>query len=161
MRFQLKSLLLQVLLLFPIIVSSQILKPAIWSYQVSEKEVRKGDVVELTFNIDLDKTWYIYTNDFDADIGPTPTEINFEPHESYKLVGEITPVNAKEKYDDVLDVTYRYMDEKAVFKQNVRILSDHPVIKGNYTYLVCTIVNGKCIPGDGEFEFTGITVIPK
>ena len=161
MRFQLKPLLFQVLLLYPIIVSGQILKPATWSYQVSEKAVREGDVVELIFSIELDETWYIYTNDFDADIGPTPTEINFTPHESYKLVGELVPINPKEKYDDILDATYRYMDKHATFKQKVRILTEHPIIKGDYTYLVCTMVDGKCIPGDGEFEFTGITVGPR
>ena len=162
MRFQLRYILLtQILFWYPIMVSGQILSPATWSYEILEKEVRVGDEVELIFNIKLDETWYIYTNDFDADIGPTPTEINFEPHTSYELVGELIPLSAKEKYDDILEATYRYMDKKAAFKQKVKILGEHPLIKGVYTYLVCSMANGKCIPGDGEFEFTGMTVLPK
>ncbi|MCG8321568.1 MAG: protein-disulfide reductase DsbD N-terminal domain-containing protein [Cytophagales bacterium] len=162
MRFQLRYILLiQVLFWYSIMVSGQILNPATWSYQVSKDEVHKGDVVELIFRIELDDTWYIYSNDFDAEIGPTPTEINFEPHQSYELVGELIPLNTKEKYDNILDATYRYMDKKAVFKQKVKILGEHPLIKGDYTYLVCSIADGKCIPGDGEFEFTGLTVLPK
>ena len=142
MRFQLRYILLiQVLFWYPIMVSGQILNPATWSYQVSKDEVQKGDVVELIFRIKL--------------------EINFEPHKSYELVGELIPLNAKEKYDNILDATYRYMDEQAAFKQKVKILSEHPVIKGDYTYLVCSIADGKCIPGDDEFEFTGLTVLPK
>ena len=45
------------------------------------------------------------------------------------------------------------MDEDPVFRQKVRILSSNPLIKGTYEYQVCALVDGKCIPGDGAFEF--------
>lgn len=142
-------------------VFAQTFPAAKWSYTFSAGKINVGDSVDLVFHVELDKTWYIYSNDFAKDVGPPPTEINFEPHKSYRLVGKLTPLNAKEKYDDILDATYRYMDKKAAFRQKVRILSEHPVIKGDYTYLACSIVDGRCMPGDGNFEFTGITVLPR
>ncbi len=45
--------------------------------------------------------------------------------------------------------------ERARFTQKVKILDPDYVIKGSYEYQVCTDATGKCIPGDGEFEFRG------
>ena len=140
---------------------AQTVPPTRWSHTFSAGQVKTGDYIDLIFEVALNETYYIYSNDFDGDVGPPPTEINFEAHKSYRLVGKLTPLNATEKYDEVLNATYRYMAKEAVFRQKVRILNEHPVIKGNYTYLVCSITDGKCIPGDGVFEFTGLTVLPK
>ena len=148
---------LMILLVFPAFQTfSQILQPAHWSYEVSGQPEAAGDEVELVFEVSLDKHWYVYSTDFvpAQDFGPLPTQFDFEPHPSYERVGAVKSVGSKEKTDDLLGLTFRYMDESpAVFKQRVKILSNNPVIKGTYEYQVCTMVDGKCIPGDGAFEF--------
>ena len=134
-------------------VIGQILEPAEWNIANLDENIKVGDTVTINFGIDLDGTWYIYSNDFENEgIGPIPTEIAFEPSKSFELVGEVIPFEPKEKYDDLLDVTYRYMDSNAGFKQRIKILKPNPVVSGSYSYLVCTLVDGKCIPGDDEFE---------
>ena len=49
----------------------------------------------------LSDQWYLYSSDFDPDCGPMVTTFNFEPHESYQLVGGIRPQNPIEKYDEI------------------------------------------------------------
>lgn len=137
-----------------IIVNSQILQPAKWQHYVLDDDSSSEKKV-LVFEVQLDKGWYIYSTDFlqEENIGPGPTLFSFEPHPSYELLGEMVSENSKKKKDDFLGLTFRYMDESpAIFKQRIKILSKDPVIKGTYEYQVCTLKDGMCIPGDGEFE---------
>ena len=45
------------------------------------------------------------------------------------------------------------------FRQRVKIVKANPVISGSYEYQVCSDIDGKCIPFDEEFTFTGLSVI--
>ena len=142
-------------------LKAQLREPAQWNYELSRGSVSAGEEVDLLFNVSLEDTWYVYSTDFvpTADFGPVPTKFTFEPHPSYELVNSVVSENSKEKTDDLLGLTFRYMDQSpAIFRQRVRILSDNPVIKGSYEYQVCTLVDGMCIPGDGVFDFNVQTV---
>ena len=137
-------------------LKAQILKPAEWHFKVYDNTIQIGQEVELIFEVTLDETWYVYSSDFipTQSFGPVPTKFNFIPHSSYELIGDIISLNSKEKTDNLLDLTFRYMDESPViFKQRIKVLSRNPIIRGTYEYQVCTMVDGKCIPGDGEFQF--------
>jgi len=131
----------------------QILKPATWSIEVSNPSAQVGDEVDLIFNVKIDDDWYLYSTDFDPDLGPMVTEFEFIPHPSYELVDSLAPIGAKKKYDELWEGEYTYFRHTAKFVQRVKILSQHPKIKGSYSYQVCTDVDGKCIPFDDDFEF--------
>ena len=137
---------------------AQILEPAKWSYDVSSKEVNIGDEVELIFKATIDPDWYLYSSDFDSDLGPMLTEFAFKPSESFELVEGITPINAKEKYDEIWEGKIRYFKLNAEFRQKIKILGNNPVINVSYSYQVCSDVDGKCIPFDDEFTFKGFSV---
>lgn len=137
----------------------QILTPAKWSSNSSVAQAKVGDVIELIFAAELDDTWYIYSSDQDPDVGPLPAVFTFEKDPSYKLVGGIVPVGAKEKYDDIWDGKVRTMKERAEFRQKIKILKADLNVSAICEYQVCTTIDGKCIPGDEEFEFDNITVI--
>ncbi|MBD1396579.1 thioredoxin family protein [Pontibacter sp. JH31] len=156
MKNNLRQLLTTLLLLLTVTVvaQAQVLKPATWSYDVSKKEVAVGDEVELIFNVKINKDWYLYSSDFDPDLGPMVTEFKFEKHPSYQLLGKIKPVNPKKKYDDLWGGEYTYFVGTAQFRQKVKVLQPDLVIKGAYEYQVCTDVDGKCIPFDDDFSFT-------
>ena len=136
------------------LAQAQVLKPASWSYDVSKKEVKVGEEVELIFNVKIDKDWYLYSSDFDPDLGPMVTEFTFAKHPSYQLVGKIKPVNPKKKYDDLWEGEYTYFVGTAQFRQKVKVLQPDLVVKGSYEYQVCTDIDGKCIPFDDDFAFT-------
>jgi thiol:disulfide interchange protein len=146
--------LMLLLFMATIAAQAQVLKPASWSYDVSKKEVAVGEEVELIFNAKIDKDWYLYSSDFDPDLGPMVTEFKFEKHPSYQLVGKIKPVNPKKKYDDLWEGEYTYFVGTGQFRQKIKVLQPDLVVKGSYEYQVCTDIDGKCIPFDDDFTFT-------
>ena len=139
--------------LFSLSMSAQILTPAKWSHNISKQKVKKGDVVELIFKFKLDKTWHLYANVQNYKIGPKKTEFEFQPNDTYKLIGELKAIGTKTHYDDVFEVDVNYFEGTGEFRQKVKILKDNAFIEGTYNYQVCTTVDGKCILGDDDFEF--------
>jgi thiol:disulfide interchange protein len=143
--------------LFILMISTvwgQILEPAAWGYEVSKKDVSVGEELDLIFNVDIDKDWYLYSSDFDPDLGPMVTEFAFFGDPSFELVGGIEPVGPKRKYDDIWEGYYTYFTKHAQFKQKIRVLTSDLKILGTYNYQVCTESDGKCIPFDDEFDFS-------
>ncbi|PTX14625.1 thiol:disulfide interchange protein DsbD [Pontibacter mucosus] len=136
------------------VVQAQVLKPATWSYDVSKKEMAVGEEVELIFNVKIDKDWYLYSSDFDPDLGPMVTTFSFAKHPSYELVGKIKPVNPKKKYDELWEGEYTYFVGTAQFRQKIRVLQPDLQVKGEYEYQVCTDLTGQCIPFDDTFTFS-------
>ncbi len=138
---------------------AQILQPAKWNYEVSKKEVKAGETVELIFTATITKDWYLYSSDFDPDLGPMVTTFAFTPHDSYQPVGKVQPVKPKKKYDDIWEGEYTYFTGKGEFRQTVKILKANPKIAGSIEYQVCSEIDGKCIPNTEEFTFTNIKVV--
>ncbi|MCE7067350.1 cytochrome c biogenesis protein CcdA [Dyadobacter sp. CY326] len=141
-------------------VFSQLQKAkAHWTYTFSKPEVKKGETVDLIFTAIVDKDWYIYSSDFDPDLGPMLTTFNFEKNNTFEVVGKLKPQNPKEKFEEVWNGKVRYFEGKGVFKQTIKVLADNPIIKGASEYQTCSHVTGLCIPGDDDFEFKGLKVV--
>ncbi|WP_025762811.1 protein-disulfide reductase DsbD family protein [Dyadobacter tibetensis] len=130
-----------------------------WTYRFSDSQVKKGGMVDLIFTATIDKDWYLYSSDFDPDLGPMLTSFNFEKNKTFELVGKLKPQNPKTKYEEVWGGDVKYFTGKAVFKQTVKILTDKPIIKGTSEFQTCSTINGLCIPGTEDFEFKGLEVI--
>lgn len=129
-----------------------------WTYTFSKPEVKKGETVDLVFTATIDKDWYMYSSDFDPDLGPMLTTFTFEKNNTFEIVGKLKPQNPKTKFEEVWQGNVRYFEGKGVFKQTVKILADNPVIKGASEYQTCSHVSGLCIPGGDDFEFKGLKV---
>lgn len=129
-----------------------------WTYTFSKPEVKKGETVDLVFTATIDKDWYMYSSDFDPDLGPMLTTFTFEKNNTFEVVGKLKPQNPKTKFEEVWQGNVRYFEGKGVFKQTVKILADNPVIKGASEYQTCSHVSGLCIPGGDDFEFKGLKV---
>lgn len=140
-------------------VQAQILKPASWSFTSEKTQVEINDHVDLIFNVKIDDDWYLYSTDFDPELGPMVTDFNFEPHESFELIGGVKPINPKKKYDEIWEGEISYFEGKAQFRQTVKILKKNLQLKGTVEYQVCTDVDGKCIPFEEEYTFEGIEVV--
>lgn len=135
---------------------AQVLKPIKWTYEPSKSEVKAGQQIDLIFTAIVEKDWYLYSSDFDPDLGPQVTTFTFKPNDTYELVGKVKPVNPKKKYSEVFDGDYTYFTGKGEFRQTVKILKANPKIEGTSEYQVCTDVTGQCIPFEDDFAFTGI-----
>ena len=140
------------------IASAQVLKPISWTYELSKSELKEGDTLSLIFRASIDADWYLYSSDFDPDLGPMVTEFTFSPDPSYELVDSIRPIGAKKKYDDLWEGEYTYFREKGEFRQTVVVKTLPLALAGSLSYQVCTDVDGKCIPFEEEFtmaDFNG------
>lgn len=146
-----KFLLLSVLLMTGLLGTSQVLKPISWKVELSNSTPEVGDEIEVLFKATIETNWYLYSSDFDPDLGPMLTEFYFLEDKSYERIGEIVPVNPQEKYDSLWEGEYTYFKGEGLFKQKVKILQKEFNISGNYTYQVCSDVDGKCIPFDDDF----------
>lgn len=158
MREMRKLFLLLVVSVFFHGLDAQVLQPATWEYDVSETEVKVGDEIELIFKATIDAKWYLYSSDFDPDLGPMLTEFEFTPDAGYELVGEIMPINPSKKYDEIWEGEVSYFKGTGEFRQKVKITGENPVIRGRYSYQVCSDIDGKCIPFDDDFTFKMKTV---
>lgn len=131
--------------------------PTTWKSMPSKTEVKAGEIIELIFQADIIEGWYLYSSDFDPDLGPVVATFNFTKNDSYELVGGIKPVGAKSKEDKVIWMgTYTYFTHSAEFRQKVKILKDSPEIKVKMNGQVCNDESGKCIPVVQQFTFGGI-----
>ena len=141
---------------------AQIIKPATWAFESSQTKVNQGDEIELIFRVTIDPDWYLYSSDFDPELGPMVTEFTFEPSEQYERVGDVKPIGAKKKYDELWEGEYTYFTGTAEFRQTIRVQdASLESIKGSYRYQVCTDIDGRCIPGEDNFEFTFAAPTPK
>lgn len=124
-----------------------------WSYEVSKKEVKTGETVDLIFKVSIDANWYMYSSDFSPEVGPTVTTFQFTKDPSYQLVGGIKAIKPKVKYDSIFEGTVKYFVGTATFRQTVKVLQPKLNIKGSANFQVCSEVSGQCIPGDVDFSF--------
>ncbi len=130
------------------------------SYRTSKTEVTLGETIELIFEVKIAKDWYIYSSDVDPDIGPIPTSFKFESNAGYELVGKVQPINAKKKYDKIWEADITYFDNKAEFRQKVKILKADAKITGSFEFQCCSNVTGQClIPETVEFDFGKFKII--
>jgi thiol:disulfide interchange protein DsbD len=142
----------------PFLASSQILHPANWSTSVSAENIKVGDELELVFNAEIDKKWYLYSSDFDSACGPTVTKFTFKPDKSYLLIGDIVPISPIAKHDEVFDCDVKIFKKHGEFRQKVKILSTYVKIEGEYEYQVCTDIDGRCISFNEDFSFSNLNV---
>jgi len=138
---------------------AQILTPVKWTWEPSKTSVKTGDQLDLIFKVTTDKDWYVYANDFDPDCGPLLTTVTLTPNASFELVGTLKAINPIDKHDEVFDCDVKIFKGKGEFRQTIRVLSKDLKLTGVYDGQTCTEVDGKCIPFDGEFSFTGISVV--
>lgn len=156
-----RFLLLISFLVFAFQVQSQVLTPSRWSFELSKSKVKLGETLDLIFKVKIEKGWHMYSNDFDPKIGPKPAEIKFTPNPAYKLVGKTVPIGAHEIFDEIFEGKVRLFDNKAEFRQKVKILAPITKIEGTYMCQTCSDAIGKCIDQDDEFSFGPITVEAK
>lgn len=137
---------------------AQVQRHATWTHSFSKNEVKAGETVDLIFKATITPGWYLYSSDFDPDLGPTLTEITLTPDASFEKVGKLKPINPKKKFEEVWQGNVTYFTGKAEFRQTVRILKENPVIKAAANYQTCSEISGLCVLGDNDFVFTGLKV---
>lgn len=135
---------------------AQILEPIKWDFK--KKELSE-DRIELQFIASIEPTWHLYSQDVPPD-GPQPTSFTIEESAHFELIGDVEEPTPTEEYDEAFDMVVKYFgQEKVVFRQEIKILTDEPfTIKGFLDYMCCD--DSRCLPPttvDFEFPVNGGT----
>ncbi|GAB2617985.1 cytochrome c biogenesis protein CcdA [Belliella aquatica] len=147
------SLILSLFLLLTSTAIAQMIAPPRWTIQLSEKEPQVGDEVKLIFKAQIPRDWYIYSNDFDPDLGPMLTELELDEKNSsgFSLVGKLKAINPKKKFDEVWEGDVTYFEGSGSFEQTIKITAENITIDGFLGYQMCTDVTGQCVPFEEDF----------
>lgn len=153
--FKMRKITLFFILLISSIVSfAQIETPTTWTSSASNINPTVGEIIELRFEASIKKGWYLYSSDFDPEIGPIVTSFLFNPSKEYKLIGGVSPKSPKTKYDEIWGANIKYFTDKAVFVQKIQILSENVSVSGEIEFQSCTDVDGRCINGKEKFTIS-------
>ncbi|MBW7844419.1 MAG: thioredoxin family protein [Bacteroidia bacterium] len=124
-----------------------------WKVEVDKPNAKVGDEITLTFTSIIEKNWYMYSNDFDPNLGPIAAEFTFTKNTGYERIGDVKPIGAKKHYEEVWKGDVSVFNGKAVFKQRIKILQPNVTIKGSIYFQECNEISGVCMPPyDKEFE---------
>ena len=151
----LKLILVFILALTSQIGQSQVMEAPEWKAETQESTIAKGDTITVLFTAIIPQDWYMYSSDFDPNLGPLVTEFKFNDTEQFKLLGNLEPIGQKKKYDELFEGDYTYFTKEAKFKQRFIVNSENPDIKAIVSYQICSDVNGQCIPFESDISILG------
>src|SRR5690554_7668076 len=138
-----------ILLAFPSF--AQIISPPRWDIQFSENKVKVGDEVELVFKAQIPINWYIYSNDFDPDLGPLLTELVLEDSTGVERVGNLKPIEPKTKFEEIWEGDVTYFEKEGEFRQSFTVTSESVQVAGHLFYQMCSDITGQCINYEEDF----------
>ncbi|MFD3409233.1 cytochrome c biogenesis protein CcdA [Aquirufa sp. HETE-83D] len=135
---------------------AQKITPAKWSWSIKPLNPKVGEQAEVIFKVAIEKDWYLYSSDFDKDLGPTVTTVTFKSGIGYQTVGGLKAINPHSKNDtEIWNGTYTYFTEQAEFRQKIKITASDYLIEGSYDSQSCSNVSGLCVPIKGTFSLKG------
>ena len=146
------TLVAALLLMVSSLSFGQILNPSKWKVELSKKEIKVGDVIDVVFKAKIDKSWHVYSNDFDPELGPILIEFDFEAHASYERIGKVKPINAHKHYDKIWEGEVSYFENTAEMRQKIKVKSLPLKVEGTFDFQTCSDVSGQCVMGDDEFD---------
>lgn len=132
-------------------VDAQIYNPVKW--ETSEEKISDTEF-DLVITATIDKGWHLYSQNVPED-GPIPTSIIFKEDKNiYEAVGATTEGEGHESYDNVFEMDIKYFENKAVFKQRIKLLTKSNItVNGVLEFMVCD--DKSCLPPtevDLQFE---------
>jgi len=149
-----KSLALWAFVLLPLLSPGQIRQnPATWSFSVDKKTANVGDIVTVRMKAVIGDGWYVYSNDFDPNLGPNVAVVTINPSPNYEAIGKAIPIGAKKEFSQLWGGEISEFHGQAQFTQKIKILKPGTIIVGNVNFSTCSSKDGVCLPpADAPFE---------
>ncbi|MDB4107596.1 thioredoxin family protein [Bacteroidia bacterium] len=151
-----KYIVLALTLLLTSLVFGQKVPPANWSHSITNLEVKIGDVIEVVFKADIPKGYHIYSNDY-GDCPPLKASFDYEENGSFELLGGAKAIGSHHYEDDIFECEVADFENKAEFRQKIKVLSDNPKIVGLLEYQMCT-ADGMCVLFEYDYTVKGLKV---
>ena len=131
----------------PFIAFSQIQQPVKWKF---ESEMQGKDVY-LKCSAKIENKWHMYSQFVQEEL-PVATRIKFNTNNNFSTIGKVDEGKAIEKDDPMFGVVIKYFEDKAVFRQKIKVNSEKDFsVKGEIEYVTCN--DNMCTPPEiVEFE---------
>ncbi|MFH7017322.1 cytochrome c biogenesis protein CcdA [Flavobacterium sp. FlaQc-47] len=141
-----KKFLTTLLLLVSCIMFGQMYNPVKWTTSV-EKVSDKEYILKA--QAEIQSGWHLY-GQYIEEGGPSPTAFTFKnTSKKFELIGKTSEDKGHETVDKIFDMKIKYFEDKAVFKQKIKLTSDEVVnIAADVDFMVCDDSN--CLPPSTE-----------
>lgn len=146
------KLLLPVFLLISFLAEAQLVKPPKWTFTLEPKELQVGERATVVMEAEIPMGWYVYSNDFDKNLGPLLTEFVPAASGDFAVASKLKAINPKKKFDEVWEGDVTYFMGKGRFEQPITIKATSGTIKGSLEYQMCSDLTGQCINYEQEIE---------
>ncbi|WP_035807078.1 protein-disulfide reductase DsbD family protein [Lunatimonas lonarensis] len=137
---------------FIIAANAQVISPPKWDISLADPLEEGQEEAELVLKLSIPAGWYVYTNDFDPDLGPLLTVLKLDQDENLKPKGDLLAVNHKTKYDEIWEGDVNYFEKEGEFRQALQVSGPVARIRGTVEYQMCSDVTNQCISYDEDFE---------
>ncbi len=135
-------------ILLAFVVQAQITQPVKWKWSV---EKVSDSEVALIMNATIEKDWHMFSQ-HTPEGGSLPAVFEFKNQKgNYTLVGQTTESAYKKVYNDIFEVDEYIFENKANFKQIIKI--NNPDLKKVEVYMEYQVCKQACIQGDQTFVF--------
>ena len=136
-----KKLFLLLSLIISASAFSQIHDPVKWSTSVEKISDSEYDLIMIA---SIEDSWHLYSQNVPED-GPISTSFNFKTNSDFELNGKTSEEEGHTVDDPVFGMKIKYFEDKATFKQRVKLLSEKSLkIEGSVEFMVCDDSN--CLP---------------
>lgn len=132
-----------------------------WGFAATATSAMPGQEIDLIFRAKLDKDWLTYASDFEGDVGPQPTAVEFLPNGTFEPVGPLVSVGAKRKVDKTWGTEVGYFTGRAEYRQRVRILRFDYFFTGVIRGQWCSEKKGLCVPFEEVFSLEKSSLQPQ
>ncbi|WP_227806514.1 protein-disulfide reductase DsbD domain-containing protein, partial [Algibacter lectus] len=136
-----KNLILLLTLFSFVIGNSQISDPVKWTTSVEKLSETEYLLVS---KATIESGWHLYSQNVPDD-GPIPTTFTYDDSNSeFKILGNTSEEKGHIVDDPVFDMTIKFFEESALFKQKVKIEKGLTSINGFVEFMVCD--DTRCLP---------------
>ncbi|MAX68990.1 MAG: thiol:disulfide interchange protein [Flavobacteriales bacterium] len=142
-----KKLLSLLFISTTIVLSAQIYDPVSWEF--SQKQISETEI-ELEFKAEIEEHWHMYSQFVEDEMIATKFIFFYNGD---TIVSKPKEGKSIEQYEPLWEMTLRYFEHEAIFKQRIIVNSEQNIQLGGYVdFMVCDAT--QCLPPDyDEFSF--------
>lgn len=120
---------------------AQIHDPVKWSTSAEKISNSEYDII---VTATIEAKWHLYSQNVPEN-GPIATSFSFKKNPDFELIGKLSEEKGHTVHDPVFDMKIKYFENKATFKQRVKIRTQNAVkVVGEVEFMVCD--DSSCLP---------------
>ena len=124
-------------ILFSLNIYAQVLKPVTWETKTEKISNSEYDLIAIAT---IDSGWHLYSQVV-PEGGPIATGFTFADSNDYDVIGKTIEEEGRTVNDAVFEMKIKFFDDKAEFRQRIKILNDElSIVNGEVEFMACNDV---------------------